>query len=1007
MAVTTVENLEFHVKNSGEDGAVSSFKKMGNALKSLAGIAKSFDISHITKALDSVGKAAETANKQVSELVKHLETLSAKHKINLGKTISFDSSGGGLRDRDAESLMNMSKFEELDRRLGILMDKAEKAAAMGNDLQAMNLAQQANKIKAELEALENIADETSNRFDGLRDSIKKFADSNLVKGFRHLESAIKRIFLYRMIRSAVKEITNGFKEGLNNAYAFSQAVGGSLAASMDRLTGAAQTMKNQLGAAFGGLIQAAEPVLLKVVDLVTTAANALSQLIAALSGKNVYKKATAQIGQYANNVTNSFGDAADAVQEYKNQLMGFDEINRLEDSAGSSNGGSGSYGNPGSGLSDIVDSYDYAEISDFWKKVADIFADLKQKVDDFGSSLKLSIKDVFFDWKGLNAEQIAEKLVVGLCGILGGIAGFIIGGPLGALVGTITGVAMGLMIDSLIFDHDGVLSRQELGGLLTGALFGLAGGAIGFVVGGPAGALIGATVGIGLFAGLKAIEFLTDGKIGNLVDQLAVALTALAGGLIGFTVGGPAGAVIGAVIGIGLAAAIQALKFDITDPEFNKYKNGLDWFVCGVLHMPTNEQWKQWGKDVISWIGEGFSGLTEELEHIFVDPIRNLWESLFPASKENGVGVIEGFFKGLEERWHVDEPLIVTVFKGLINKVKSIFKIGSPSKVFEEIGKELVAGFLNGIQAAWNEVALFFENSFNSFLTLVNTTWRNIKSSTMNTWNEIKSNLIGIWNGLSSAASSTWSQIKESANSAWTSISTGATNAWTAISNAATTAWNGIVNTISTAGSKVQTVVSSMVSTIKSAVSSIKTGLNDAVSAAGSAKTALSNALTGLASQAKSIASTVSTAVSNAAKSAYNTLSNSVSTMVTKATNSITTAATRVTNTLSTAVNRNLSNAYSTGSIYLTGFASGGFPEDGLFYANHNELVGQFSNGKTAVANNDQIVEGISEGVYQAVAAALSSGNIGSDTPVNIYMDGKLIAQSTTKYQKQFARAAG
>ena len=63
--------------------------------------------------------------------------------------------------------------------------------------------------------------------------------------------------------------------------------------------------------------------------------------------------------------------------------------------------------------------------------------------------------------------------------------------------------------------------------------------------------------------------------------------------------------------------------------------------------------------------------------------------------------------------------------------------------------------------------------------------------------------------------------------------------------------------------------------------------------------------------------------------------------------------------------------------------------------------------GHTAVANNDQIVEGISEGVYQAVAAALSSGNIGSDTPVNIYMDGKLIAQSTTKYQKQFARAAG
>ena len=58
-------------------------------------------------------------------------------------------------------------------------------------------------------------------------------------------------------------------------------------------------------------------------------------------------------------------------------------------------------------------------------------------------------------------------------------------------------------------------------------------------------------------------------------------------------------------------------------------------------------------------------------------------------------------------------------------------------------------------------------------------------------------------------------------------------------------------------------------------------------------------------------------------------------------------------------------------------FATGGFPEDGLFYANHSELVGQFSNGRTAVANNEQIVEGISEGVRDAntdVVTAIVSG---------------------------------
>ena len=49
-------------------------------------------------------------------------------------------------------------------------------------------------------------------------------------------------------------------------------------------------------------------------------------------------------------------------------------------------------------------------------------------------------------------------------------------------------------------------------------------------------------------------------------------------------------------------------------------------------------------------------------------------------------------------------------------------------------------------------------------------------------------------------------------------------------------------------------------------------------------------------------------------------------------------------------------------------YQTGGFPEDGLFFANHNELVGKFSNGQTAVANNEQIISGITRGVRDANA---------------------------------------
>ena len=59
-------------------------------------------------------------------------------------------------------------------------------------------------------------------------------------------------------------------------------------------------------------------------------------------------------------------------------------------------------------------------------------------------------------------------------------------------------------------------------------------------------------------------------------------------------------------------------------------------------------------------------------------------------------------------------------------------------------------------------------------------------------------------------------------------------------------------------------------------------------------------------------------------------------------------------------------------SDLIPAYEVGGFPEDGLFFANHNELVGRFDNGRTVVANNTNIQSGIKEGVKEAVAEILA-----------------------------------
>lgn len=97
--------------------------------------------------------------------------------------------------------------------------------------------------------------------------------------------------------------------------------------------------------------------------------------------------------------------------------------------------------------------------------------------------------------------------------------------------------------------------------------------------------------------------------------------------------------------------------------------------------------------------------------------------------------------------------------------------------------------------------------------------------------------------------------------------------------------------------------------------------------------------------------------------------------------------------------------------VDLPEFSLGGFPEDGLFMANHNELVGQFSNGRTAVANNEQITDGIADAVYPAVYNAITdafrNGVKNSDGDVIVQIDGKTVAKAVRKEDNIYYKSTG
>lgn len=87
----------------------------------------------------------------------------------------------------------------------------------------------------------------------------------------------------------------------------------------------------------------------------------------------------------------------------------------------------------------------------------------------------------------------------------------------------------------------------------------------------------------------------------------------------------------------------------------------------------------------------------------------------------------------------------------------------------------------------------------------------------------------------------------------------------------------------------------------------------------------------------------------------------------------------------------------------VRGYATGGFPEQGqLFLAQESgpEMVGRIG-GRTAVANNDQIVAGIAAGVYDAVYAAMTNAGGEQQTqPLVVYLDGEQIYNNQQSIQR-------
>ena len=320
--VEEVKSCTSSVKNCGKELDEFNKKKIGIKADSLN---------------DFKEKVSATTSK-VKEFVKELDNVNNK-KVKPSVDLSFDT--GSEFANKLKGLGNTS-FQNV---LGSITSISSSASAMASSL-IPKLAKIAPYITIALVGMKGLASATktfvkiaSVPMKGIVSVYKRLGEAisfAAKKGAQFLRS-IAWVVKYNAIWTVLKEITNGFKEGLENAYKYSTLNGGQLSKSLDGAATSMLYLRNSIAAAAAPLINALAPALDYVINKVVELINWLNQTFATLTGQTTWMKAT--------RAATTYGEATDSASKktkaFKATLLGIDEINKLNDNSASDSSGAG------------------------------------------------------------------------------------------------------------------------------------------------------------------------------------------------------------------------------------------------------------------------------------------------------------------------------------------------------------------------------------------------------------------------------------------------------------------------------------------------------------------------------------------------------------------------------------------------------------------------------------------------------------------------------------------
>lgn len=892
-------------------------------------------------------------------------------------------------------------------------------------------------------------------------------EANKSKGpLDNLVSSLKRIAFYRIIRSIIKAIGQAFKEGSENAYFFSESIattGHRFATALNELSTKTLTMKNQLGSAFNALMTAVAPVIEYLIGLVTKLADALSQFFSIFTG-GTYLKAVDVPNKWATD-TNK---AAKAAKEWKNQLLGFDEINRLEEPNNSGGGGNDKL-DPTTMYEDTPISGIFAkikkELDEFWGSIdfeplKKAWADLKKSIQDVadivGGALKWGWDNVLKPLAKWTMEKLTPSFITLLSAAFGLLsAALVFFKPLGKwlwdnflqplanfigdtiisfienLTSVIEGLTSVLRGDTSLTDFIGNLSAVQYGilgliALLTGVIIRAA------------------------FSGFsKSIGKFLSTPLGKLATVIVLAVYAFQKVKEAIALFNEEGKVTPEVIGKILEAlGAVAIAVGLFTSPWVVLAGVIAWAVGWVItHW---DKVKAWVEEHCPWMVTAWNGLKDawqtfkdKIAEGKADLIRD-WDRIkagwvnLKASINNGIENVKAKWQSFKDKiaegkadlnrdWENIKQGWINLKASISNGVENLKSKWQTFKDKIREGKEDLVKDWNRIKEGWVGLKASIANGVENLKAKWQTFKDKIaegKADLVKDWNRIKEGWVGlkasINNGIENVKAK-WQTFRDKIAEGkadlvndWNRIQSGWVNLKASISNGVEnlkSKWDSFKAKIAEGKADLAQDWENLKQTWLNLKASIANGIENLKLNWDALKNRVIEAIDKIKAKWDELKSKwdeklepLREAVANWKESwvsAFNAVRNAIVSLF----GWILTAWTAFKGFLNDLTSNPIGEQWGEDNTFISptdgrtikmpfmnGAASGGvFDEGEIFVAREAgpEMVGTIG-GHTAVANNDQIVEGIRQGVFEAVSAAMSNRS-GGTQEIKVYLDSREI----------------